>query len=213
MSQDKCPRCGHGYSPSNVGLRCEVIHWGCGTYREPSGNIYESELCETRQEKRIACEQLEALSEDFGEMQERAEKAEAKNIYLLTAVVDVSEKAEEKVHDLKKQMLGMWNYQTRAEKAEAELAKANKLIKLTNVCELTGSATWEDLNGAFAVGELKQLLAKREKALEQAVRHISCFCAPMAEEHTATALAHDLIRRCADESPELAEWLKQRGEK
>jgi len=77
MNDEKCPRCGHASSPSNIGHPCEVVHWNCGTYREPSGNIYESELCETRQEKRIASEQLEALSEDFAEMQAAKEKAEA----------------------------------------------------------------------------------------------------------------------------------------
>jgi hypothetical protein len=146
--ENNCPKCGakEDWTPYQ--------NWACGS----NGNVDfdQSDLCETRQEKLIACELNEALAEDFAEMQASKEKFEAE------------------VHDLKKQILGMWNYQTRAELAEAELAK-------------------------------------REKALDEAVRHIACFCAPMAEEDTATALAHDLIRRCADESPELAEWLQGRS--
>lgn len=51
MSEGKCPRCGHEKTVSGIALD-GVDHWNCGAYREESGNIYESELCETRQELR-----------------------------------------------------------------------------------------------------------------------------------------------------------------
>lgn len=175
MSEEKCPRCGTDAQPAfSPGFESET--WHCGTYREPSGNIYESELCETRQEKRISCEQNEAWAESYAELQ--AEK----------------EKFEIEAHDLKKQILGMWNYQTRAEKAEAELAKQDQeVVRLEDVLAIKNKR----------LHQTRDELAKREKALNQAVEvaDIDIYNGELrVSGHKADA-------------PELEEWLKNREAK
>lgn len=77
MTSDICPRCGHDSGATNIGHPLEVVHWNCGTYREPSGNLYESELCETRQELRIQRDIAVQFEIGAALLIERAEKAEA----------------------------------------------------------------------------------------------------------------------------------------
>lgn len=84
MTNDKCPRCGHQrHDPVGTELLRTRHHdpmvesWYCGTYREESGNIYESELCETRQELEQFRRELHTVTTEKIECARRAEKAEA----------------------------------------------------------------------------------------------------------------------------------------
>lgn len=57
-----CPRCGSpAHEPVHEPLADDAETWHCGTYRVPSGNIYPSELCETRQERDSYKRELENL--------------------------------------------------------------------------------------------------------------------------------------------------------
>lgn len=88
MTNDKCPRCGHQrHDPVGTELLRTRHHdpmvesWYCGTYREPSGNVYESELCETRQElatmKRDSLDCIAEQTRNNEALRVRAERAEA----------------------------------------------------------------------------------------------------------------------------------------
>lgn len=75
MSDDKCPRCGKDPIPGRSAPGAELAQfWHCGTYREPTGNIYESELCETRQELRFQKAEKEKAEAELEESQQYANR-------------------------------------------------------------------------------------------------------------------------------------------
>lgn len=170
MSEENCPRCSHEKTVSSIALD-GVDHWHCGTYREPSGNIYESELCETRKELRIQRELATQFEAGAALLIVRAEKAEAelknfREARLMGALPVLAVKAR---------------HFSRIEEAEAELAKreealeqaVSKIHPIINFVEGRGIVT----GGSFLLGRLS----------------VYSDCWP------------------AEETPELAEWLKQRN--
>lgn len=52
MSEENCPRCGHAGEAPGIKDYGTAKYWSCGSWQGESGAIYESELCETRQELR-----------------------------------------------------------------------------------------------------------------------------------------------------------------
>jgi hypothetical protein len=151
--------------------------------------MYESELCETRQEKRIACEQLEALSEDFAEMQGRAERAEANDhlelskkvfsdpvVFHLNAIRLLSP-------DARAHLLGL-EFKEQVEAVRDELAKREKALEQLLVIS----------TGIFGGSmEAAGMQISDSESMGRVLKMIS-----IADERYGI--------------PELAEWLKQ-GEK
>lgn len=121
MSQENCPRCGHNKTVSGLALT-GVDHWNCGAYREESGNIYESELCEARQELRIQRELAVQFEAGAALLIVRAEKAEAE----FNASVEYANSQA----NIGKEWRAKWNeMKFEKEKAEAELAKRDKVLE------------------------------------------------------------------------------------
>lgn len=211
MTNDKCPRCGHEESQeweatTFKGEIRQIMHWNCGTYREPSGNLYESELCETRQELQSLQNGLIAELCPCG----RADgyECEAHSFDLLMRVRELKmankeadRKSEEK-YLMMRDSLDLLKDQLAHSKAKAEKAEA-ELDRLTQENDMLRS----DVRGMLDTEQMLEAeLAKLEKAIDESYDYCDKVTSLTIFGHSFKE-AHEMAAR---EMPNYADWLKSR---